>query len=215
MVWQSRKHKLHRQKLDMGWYHDDRYRYRYPYRYRYQYFVLSIIDTRYHNGRSWYSIPYFFTSYNYFYWIKISEKCIHPWTNSMQYNNISFNTCMRLQQPFYIIQHSDIKSKVLCSVWISLQLITMIHPDVKYRKVSKSTRYRYRIFGRYRYFEIGPIPDTSSTRYQFCPISNKNVLRNIIYGYFQAMANFTLIYMANTIDVMRVNNIHMRYMSLG
>ena len=45
---------------------------------------------------------------------------------------------------------------------------------VKYRKsieiVSKSTRYRYRIFRRYRYLKIDPIPDTSSTRYRFRPI---------------------------------------------
>ena len=39
--------------------------------------------------------------------------------------------------------------------------------------VSKSTRYRYRIFRRYRYLEIDPIPDTSSTRYRFRPITTE------------------------------------------
>ena len=51
----------------------------------------------------------------------------------------------------------------------------VVHVNVKYRKsiemVSKSTRYRYRIFRRYRYFKNDPIPDTSSTRYRFRPIS--------------------------------------------
>ena len=51
----------------------------------------------------------------------------------------------------------------------------VVHVHVKYRKsigmVSKSTRYRYRIFRRYRYFKNDPIPDTSSTRYRFRPIS--------------------------------------------
>ena len=46
-----------------------------------------------------------------------------------------FNTCMRLIESFYIILHSDIKSKVLCSVRILLQLIIIIHEDVKYRNI--------------------------------------------------------------------------------
>ena len=57
---------------------------------------------------------------------------------------------------------------------ILLQLNVKISVLGKYRKsieiVSKSTRYRYRIFRRYRYFKIDPIPDTSSTRYRFRPI---------------------------------------------
>ena len=55
----------------------------------------------------------------------------------------------------------------------------VVHVHVKYRKsieiVSKSTRYRYRIFRRYRYFKNDPIPDTSSTRYRFRPISNNHL----------------------------------------
>ena len=67
------------------------------------------------------------TSYNLIYCITVSEKFIHSGTHGMQYNDMLFNTCMRLKQPFYIIQHSDIKSKVLLNfVWILLQLI-IIH----------------------------------------------------------------------------------------
>ena len=40
--------------LEMGRYHDDRYRY------RYRYFVLSIVDTRYQNGRYQYRYPILF-----------------------------------------------------------------------------------------------------------------------------------------------------------
>ena len=73
-----------------------------------------------------------------------------------------------------IIPYSDIQSQILCFFIISLQLNVKISVLVKYRKsieiVSKSTRYRYRIFRRYRYFKIDPIPDTSSTRYRFRPI---------------------------------------------
>ena len=88
----------------------------------------------------WWPIPisilFFISSYNFIYCIMVSEKCIHHWTHGMQYNDMLFNTCMRLKQPFYIIQHSDIISKlVVCSVWISLQLIIIIGCKVseKYR----------------------------------------------------------------------------------
>ena len=42
---------------------------------------------------------------------------------------------MRLKQPCYIIQHIDMKSKLLCHIWILLQRIPTVHGDVKYRKV--------------------------------------------------------------------------------
>ena len=52
----------------------------------------------------------------------------------------------------------------------------------KYRNSIKSTRYRYRIFRRYRYFKNDPIPDTSSTRYRFRPISTFDILvREILF----------------------------------
>ena len=72
---------------------------------------------------------------------------------------------------------------------------SVVEQNVKYRKsieiVSKSTRYRYRIFRRYRYFKIDPIPDTSSTRYRFSPIprasgTHKRILR-------QAMVKMTIV----------------------
>ena len=109
------------------------------------------------------------------YCITVPEKFIHPWTHGVQYNDMLFNTCMRLKQPFYINQHSDIKSKVVCSVWSSLQLIIIIHEDVKYRKsieiVSKSTRYRYQTFWRYRYFEMDSIHDTCNCVFNFFAIA--------------------------------------------
>ena len=56
--------------VEMGQYRDGRYRY----------FVLSIVDTRYHNGqyRYQYSILFLFTSYNIIYCKTVSEKFIHP-----------------------------------------------------------------------------------------------------------------------------------------
>ena len=50
---------------------------------------------------------------------------------------------MRLKQPFYIIQHSDIKSKLLCSVGILLQRIFIIQGDVKYPKSIEIGSLRY------------------------------------------------------------------------
>ena len=52
-----------------------------------------------------------------------------------------------------------------------------MHGDVKYRKSIKIASnivlgIGIGFFWRYRYFEINPIPDTSSTRYRFRPISN-------------------------------------------
>ena len=84
-----------------------------------------------------------------------------------------------------IIPYSDIQSQLLCFFFIiSLQLNVKISVLVKYRKsieiVSKSTRYRYRIFRRYRYFKIDPIPDTSSTRYRFRPNPNFNIIKRIL-----------------------------------
>ena len=114
---------------------------------------------------------FLFISYNFIYCITVSEKFINPWTHGMQYN-------VRFKQPFYIIQHSNIKSKVLCSVWVSLRLII----NTRGCKVSKSTQYH--IFWRYQYFEIDRIPDTLSTLYRFRPISNFHLLTSITCMYF-------------------------------
>ena len=86
-----------------------------------------------------------------------------------------------------IIPYSDIQSQLLCFFFIiSLQHNVKISVLVKYRKsieiASKSTPYRYRIFRRYRYFKIDPIPDTSSTRYRFRPIPNNYSIVTSIYA---------------------------------
>ena len=71
---------------------------------------------------------------------------------------------------------------------------SVVEQNVKYRKsieiVSKSTRYRYRIFRRYRYFKIDPIPDTSSTRYRFSPIPSSGTHKRILR---QAMVKMTIV----------------------
>ena len=51
---------------------------------------------------------------NTFYEVKKKKKK-RKYLN-LKKNDMLLNTCMRLKQQFYIIQHSNIKFKIVCSV---------------------------------------------------------------------------------------------------
>ena len=73
---------------------------------------------------------------------------------------------MRMKQPFYIIQHSDIKSKLLCSVEISLRCILIIHGDVKYRKsIEKYSVSEFLAVPILRVLSIGFVPSLVNSHF--------------------------------------------------